>query len=106
MGVNALMPGHPRLIHVKSWVAGTSPAMTTVASRHLLQPLLRIACAPTRGRERPTQLRDRIEIVDRPEFVDIRQDRAHAARLRLESFEAQQRIKPDQPPRRAVQPVD
>ena len=44
-------------------------------------------------------------VVDRPEVVDMRQDRAHAAGLGLEAFVAKQRIEPNQPPAGLVQPL-
>ncbi|MNL78350.1 hypothetical protein D3C87_2047110 [compost metagenome] len=41
----------------------------------------------------------------RTEFVNMRQHCPDPARPRLETVEPQQRIEPDQPPARTVQPV-
>src|SRR5438128_1996434 len=75
-------------------------------SRDLTQPLPgRNRTRRSRG-ERAAEIGDRLEIVDRTELVDVRQHRADAFGLRLEAVEAQQRIEPDQVPRRAVQAID
>ena len=55
------------------------------------------------ARKRAAELGHARQIVDRPEFVDMRQHRAQALRLRGESVEAQQRIEPDQPAAGLVQ---
>ena len=46
-----------------------------------------------------------LQIVDRPQLIDMRQHRLDALGARLEALEAQQRIEPDQPPAGAMQPV-
>src|SRR5437879_3393556 len=93
-------------LRMSSSRARVSMMLSSYKSRHLLQPLLRIARTSPARRQRTGELRDRIEIMDRPEFVDMRQDGADAARLGLEALEAQQRIEPDEAPRRAMQAVD
>src|SRR5262249_58176732 len=70
------------------------------------QPLLRVARMAAVRRQRPAQVGHRFEVVDRTEFVDVRQHRLDALGLGLEALEAQQRVEPDQPPAGAVQPVD
>src|SRR6185312_5923226 len=89
----------------KAWMAGTSPAMT-MWLRHLFQPELRIVILRRKTRQRTHQFRHRVEIMNRPQFVDMRQHDLDAPRARLKALEAQQRIEPDQAAARAVQPVD
>src|SRR6202041_102041 len=55
--------------------------------------------------QRGHEVGDRIQIVDRAEFVDMRQHRFDAAGARLKTLQAQERIEPDEPPAGAVQPV-
>src|SRR5690348_14441639 len=78
--------------------------MTSVASRHL-QHFLRIMTLGGRAGQRAHQFGHRLEIVDRPQFINMRQHGAHAFGAGFESLEAQQRVEPDQPAARAVQPV-
>src|SRR5579871_2801549 len=68
------------------------------------QPAARVGATAALGKG-PAQLLHRFERMDRPELVDMRQHGTDAARLRGKTFEAKQRIEPDQPPARAVQPV-
>src|SRR3984957_7323824 len=76
------------------------------ASRNLLHPGFGVAgpvaAAPQRGDEAGHGL----QIMDRPEFVDMRQHGFDAAGASLKALEAQQRVEPDEPPAGAVQPVN
>src|SRR4029453_17316925 len=57
-------------------------------------------------RQRLAEVRHGLQIVYRAQFVNMRQHHPNAAGLGLEARKPQQRIEPDQPPARAVQPVD
>ncbi len=78
----------------------------TIWLRDLLQPSLRIPRIAAARRQRAHQFRHGLEIVDRPQLVDMRHDRPDALGLGFETRESQQRIEPDQPPAGPVQPVD
>src|SRR6185312_12128432 len=66
--------------------------------RTSVQPAARIGGARGILVQRGAQVRQRVEIVNGAELVDIRQHGAYAPRLRLETVETQQRIEPDQAP--------
>src|SRR5271155_1062375 len=76
------------------------------ASGPLLHPGFGVGGAVAAARQRRHKPGHRFKIMDRTEFIDIRQHGADAAGARLKAFEAQQRIEPNQPPAGAVQPVD
>src|SRR5580700_4487849 len=76
------------------------------ASRNLLHPGFRIAGAVAAAPQRRHQAGHGLQVMDRPEFVDMGQHGLDAPRAGLKTFEAQQRVEPDQAPARAVQPVD
>src|SRR5215211_6392841 len=63
-------------------------------SGHPLQPSLRVDFAAVH-RERVAKLSHRIQIVNGPQFVNMRQHHFNAARLGFEAVKPQQRIKPD-----------
>src|SRR5215207_1738763 len=98
-------------IHYKNlklrWMAGSSPAMTdqSPVSRRLFQPRFRVAHWRRIRRQRPAERGHGFQIVDRAEFVNMRQHGPDATRARLKSFEAQQRVEPDQPAAGPVQAV-
>ena len=46
------------------------------------------------------------KVVDRTKIVDMRENRPNPQRLGLEALIAKQRVEPDQPAARAVQPID
>src|SRR5918993_1143023 len=88
-------------------MSSSRPSMSVSVDvlRHALQPGLGIDLTAMH-RQRLAKLRYGIQIVDRPQFVNMRQHHFNAARLGLETIEPQQRIEPDQPAAGAVQPVD
>ena len=65
-----------------------------------------LAASVALAAERGAKVGDRLQRMHGAELVDMRQHRPHAPCARLEPFEAQQGVQPDQPPARAVQPVD
>src|SRR5580658_4791147 len=76
------------------------------ASRNLLHPGFGIAGAVAATPQRRHQAGHGFQVMDRPEFVDMGQHGLDAAGAGLETFEAQQRVEPDEAPAGAVQPVD
>src|SRR5215831_17630260 len=68
------------------WIAGARPAMTITRP---FQPSLWVAGTAARGRERAYQVRHGLQIVDRPQFVNMRQHGPNALALGLETREAQ-----------------
>src|ERR1700731_866906 len=76
------------------------------ASRNLLHPGFGVAGAVAAAAERRHQAGHGFQVMDRPEFIDMGQHGFDAAGPGLESFEAQQRVEPDQAAAGAVQPVD
>src|ERR1700722_7433068 len=76
------------------------------ASRNLLHPGFGIAGPIAAAPQRRDEAGHGLQIMDRPEFVDMRQHGLDATGAGLKTFEAQQRVEPDQPPARAVQPID
>src|SRR5580700_8084528 len=96
-------------LSVESMSASVSQALYTAeynASRHFLHPGLWVADAVAAAPQRRDQARHGLQIVNRPEFVDMGQHGLDAAGAGLESFEAQQWIEPNEAPAGAVQPVD
>src|ERR1700758_4743519 len=96
-------------LSVESMAASVSQAIYTAeysASRHFLHPGLWVAGAVAAAPQRRDQAGHRFQVMDRPEFIDMRQHGLDAPRPGLEPFEAQQGVEPDQAPARAVQPVD
>src|SRR6185312_5585863 len=73
-------------------------------SSHFPQPQPRIDVLGRVPGQRLHQFRHRLQIVDRPQFVNMRQHGFYAAGARFETLETQQRIEPDQAAARAVQP--
>src|SRR5262249_5273902 len=65
-------------------------------SRHLLHPAFRVAGLVAAAAQRRDEAGHGFEIMDRAEFVDMRQHSLDAPRARLEAVEAQERIEPDQ----------
>src|ERR1700730_9601280 len=57
-------------------------------SGDLLHPGFRVPCPPAAHLQRGDQIGDRIQIVDRTEFVDVRKHGLDAAGARLEAVEA------------------
>src|SRR5829696_4536674 len=78
--------------HVVSTDAGMSRSpFSSMATRSVgMEGRLR-----SRGTQRTTEIGEARQIVHGQEAVDVRQQRAHAGRARLEAVEAEQRIEPD-----------
>src|SRR5580700_11338753 len=76
------------------------------ASRNLLHPGFRIAGAVAAAPQRRHQAGHGLQVMDRPEFVDMRQHGFDAAGAGLKTLEAQQGVEPDEAAAGAVQPVD
>src|SRR4051794_16117605 len=74
---------------------------------HLFSGSADQAAMMQRGRRRQAgdQILDRVQIMHRAEFVNMRQHHFDAVRARLEAGEPQQRIEPDQPAARPMQAV-
>src|SRR5580692_3851879 len=96
-------------LSVESMSASISRALYTAeynASRHFLHPGLWVAGAVAAAAERRHQPGHRLQVMDRPEFVDMGQHGLDTAGAGFESLEAQERVEPDEAAARAVQPVD
>src|ERR1700686_4721549 len=96
-------------LSVDSMSASISQALYTAeysASRHLLHPGLWVAGAVAAAPQRRHQARHGLQVMDRPEFIDMGQHGLDAAGAGLKALEAQQRVEPDQAAAGAVQPVD
>src|SRR3984957_18087168 len=96
-------------VSVESMSASIRLALYTAeysASRHFLHPGLWVAGTVAAAPQRRHQAGHGFQVMDRPEFVHVRQHGLDAPRAGLEPFEAQQRVEPDQAPAGAVQPVD
>src|SRR5580693_6026429 len=76
------------------------------ASRYLLHPRFGVAGPVAAAPERGDEAGHGLQIVDRPEFIDMGQHGLDAPRAGLKALEAQQRIEPDETAAGAVQPVD
>lgn len=61
---------------------------------------------PAMPRQGAAEFSHGLQIVDRSQFVNVRQHDFDAAGLRLEALKPQQWVEPNEPPARAVQPVD
>src|SRR6476646_2683086 len=92
--------------HTSITLDGSSPQVRQHPSRRLLQPRLRVAGAAASARKGAHQSEHGIQVVNRPQFVDVPHERADALGLGLETGKPQQGIEPDQPPTGSVQPVD
>src|SRR6204780_455769 len=76
------------------------------ASRNLLHPGFGVAGPVATAPQRRHQARHGLQVMDRPEFIDMGPHGLEAAGAALKSFEAQQRVEPDEAAAGAVQPVD